>query len=167
MTLLITEILAGFLQVHHACGSMMLIPAPETSSWVPFPEPWMNLEHFFSTIRLEHNLCIFDRVPLWDVHLEVNMVPCESEVAELETEAFQVMERLGARIYVRLFSETVISFLGDEHHCHPVIAGVTRNLFRAIAIYIYQNFSRILSHLCRAHPYMVCRVRQKRDWLIA
>ena len=134
------EVLAGFLQVHHACGGMMFVPTPETPSWVPFPEPRMCLEHFLSAMGLEHNLCIFDRVPFWDIHLEVYMVPGETKVAELEPKAFQVMERFSAGVNVGLFPETVISFLGDEHHCHPVIAGVNRNLFRASATFIYQNF---------------------------
>jgi len=108
-----------------------------------------------------------DGVPLWDVDLKMHMVFGEAEFAELKAKAFQVLERLDADVSIDLFSKAVVSVMGDEHHGHPVIAGVTRNLFRAIAIYIYQNFSRILSHLCRAHPYMVCRVRQKRDWLIA
>jgi hypothetical protein len=29
--------------------------------------------------------------------------------------------------------------VGDEHHGHPVIASVTRNLFRATANYIFHN----------------------------
>ena len=73
------------------------------------------------------------------------MVPGESEVAELKPEAFQIVERLSAGVNMILFSETFISFLGDKHHCHPVIAGVTRNLFRAIAIY---NF-HIVCFSCR------------------
>ena len=118
----------------------MFVPTPETPSWVPFPEPGMYLEHFLSTMGLEHNLCISNRVPFWDIHLEVDMVPGETKVAELEPKAFQVMECLSACVNVGLFPETVISFLSDEHHCHPVISGVTRNLFRAIATFIYQNF---------------------------
>jgi len=47
---------------------------------------------------------------------------------------------------VRLLPETVISFFGDENHGHPVISGVTRNLFRANATNTFQNFAQS----CRA-----------------
>jgi hypothetical protein len=73
------------------------------------------------------------------------MIPGKSEVAELKPEAFQLVERLSAGVNMILFSETFISFLGDEHHSHPVIAGITRNLFRATAIY---NF-HIVYFSCR------------------
>ena len=63
------------------------------------------------------------------------MVEGEAEVAELKPEAFQVVECLDADVDVDLFPEAVVSVVGDEHHGHPVIAGVTRNLFRATARY--------------------------------
>jgi hypothetical protein len=69
----------------------------------------------------------------------MDMIKGEAEIAELESEAFQVMERLDAYVDVDLFSETVVSVVGDEHHGHPVVAGVTRNLFRATANYIFHN----------------------------
>jgi hypothetical protein len=58
-----------------------------------------------------------------------------------------------------LFSKTVVSVVGDEHHRHPVIAGVTRNLFRATATYKIHN----LLVSCRTFEGQVftCRVRQK------
>ena len=67
------------------------------------------------------------------------MVHGEAEVAELEPEAFEFMERLGADVDVDLFSEAVVSVVSDEHHGHPVVAGVTRNLFRAYAVYNIHN----------------------------
>ena len=63
------------------------------------------------------------------------MVHSEAKVTEFEAESFQIMERLNAGVNIDLFSETVISVVGDKHHRHPVIAGVTRNLFRATATY--------------------------------
>ena len=77
------------------------------------------------------------------------------------------MECLSAGVNVALFSKTVISFLGDKQHGHPVIAGVTRNLFRATAIYIYQIF-HVSCRTFKGQTLVVCRVRQKKrlvDWL--
>jgi hypothetical protein len=55
------------------------------------------------------------------------------------------MERLEKNVDIDLFSKTVISVVGDEHHGHPVIASVTRNLFRATANYniIHKFFSPV------------------------
>jgi len=53
---------------------------------------------------------------------------------------------LGTGVYVDLFSEAVVSVVGDEHHGHPVVAGVTRNLFRATARYDFH----ISNYSCRA-----------------
>src|SRR5512139_1690741 len=50
------------------------------------------------------------------------------------------MESLDAEVNVDLLSKTVISVVGDKHHRHPVIARVTRNLFRATATYNIHNF---------------------------
>ncbi len=69
------------------------------------------------------------------------------------------MERLEKNVDIDLFSKTVISVVGDEHHGHPVIAGVTRNLFRATANYIFHNnFFSCRTFRGQAN---VCRVRQK------
>ena len=90
------------------------------------------------------------------------MVKGETEVAELEPEAFQVVERLDADVDIDLFSKTVVSVVGDEHHSHPVIAGVTRNLFRATANYIFHiEFFSCRTFRGQANA---CRVRQKRVW---
>jgi hypothetical protein len=60
---------------------------------------------------------------------------------------------LGYKCPVDLFSKTVISVVGDKHHGHPVIAGVTRNLFRATAITsIIQFFSPVASVKGRRMP---------------
>ena len=63
------------------------------------------------------------------------MIEGKTEVAELKPETLQILERLEEDVDVDLFSKTVISVVGDKHHGHPVIAGVTRNLFRATATY--------------------------------
>ena len=61
------------------------------------------------------------------------MVFGEPEFAEPKAMAFEVMERLGAGVDVALFPKAVVAVLGHKHHGHPVVAGVTRNLFRAAA----------------------------------
>jgi hypothetical protein len=87
------------------------------------------------------------------------MVQSKTKITELKPEAFEVMERLDAGVDIDLFSETVVSVMGDEHHRHPVIACVTRNLFRANATYNIHNFCVS----CRTFEGQVntCRVRQK------
>jgi hypothetical protein len=79
------------------------------------------------------------------------MVHSETEVTELEAESFQVMERLNAGVNVDLFSKEVISVVGDQHHRHQVIAGVTRNLFRATTIY----YDHIIFFSCRVRKWQV------------
>jgi hypothetical protein len=69
------------------------------------------------------------------------------------------VKRLDADVNVDLLSKTVISVVSDEHHSHPVIAGVARNLFRATAIYnIHEFFSPVASVKGQA---IACRTRQK------
>ena len=68
------------------------------------------------------------------------MIPGKTKLAELKTKTFQLPERFGTGVNVRLIPETFISLMGDKHHGHPVIAGVTRNLFRATAIFYIQIF---------------------------
>jgi len=63
------------------------------------------------------------------------MVEGKTEFPKLKTETFQIVERLEEDVDIDLFSKTVIPVVGDEHHGNPVIAGVTRNLFRATATY--------------------------------
>jgi len=72
-----------------------------------------------------------DGIPLRNVDLEMDMVFSETEFAELKTKAFQVPKRLDAGVNRDLFSKAMKSVVGDKHHRHPVIAGVTRTLFRA------------------------------------
>jgi len=126
---------------------MVLVPAPESTTRVPLPETWEGFKHFPGCVGFEHDFSGLNGVLLWGVHQEVYVVEGEAEVAELEPEAFQVVERLDADVDVDLLSEAVVSVVGDEHHGHPVIAGVTRNLFRATAIYTIHIFFELLSRL--------------------
>ena len=87
------------------------------------------------------------------------MVQSKTEITELEPEAFEVMECLDAGVNIDLFSETVVSVVGDKHHRHPVIAGVTRNFFRATAIYTtHEFFSPVASLKGQVNT---CHTRQK------
>ena len=89
------------------------------------------------------------------------MVQGEAKVAELESKTFRLAKSLDAGVNVDLLSKTIISVVGDKHHGHPVIAGATRNLFRATANYIFHKdlFS------CRTFNGQAnaCRVRQKKS----
>jgi hypothetical protein len=63
---------------------------------------------------------------------------------------------------MRLLSKTPIPLLGDEKHCHPITSGVTRNLFRATALYNFHNFVSPVAPL-EGTPEAVCRMRQKKS----
>jgi len=60
-----------------------------------------------------------------------------------------------------LFSEILVSVICGKHHGHPIVAGVTSNLFRATATYTIHIF--YIS--CRVHEGQAkaCRTRQKTD----
>jgi hypothetical protein len=60
------------------------------------------------------------------------MIQGETEVTEFKPKSLQVMECLNADLDVYLFSKTIVSVVGDKHHRHPVITGVTRNLFSRV-----------------------------------
>ena len=89
------------------------------------------------------------------------MVHGKAEITKLKSKAFQFMECLDTGVDVDLFSKTIISVVGDKHHSHPVIAGVTRNLFRATANYIFHK----VFFSCRTFKGQAdaCRVRQKKS----
>ena len=141
----------------------MIVPTPETTTWVPLSKPRKRFENFLCSIRFQHDLRGFNRVPLWDIHQEMNMVHSEAEIAELEPKSFHLTERFDADVDVRLFSETSVPVVGDKHHGHPVVAGVTRNLFRAAANYIYHTI------FCSCRVFIgqadACRTRQKSNGL--
>jgi hypothetical protein len=91
------------------------------------------------------------------------MIQSETKVAELKPKAFEFMKRLDADVNVDLLSKTVVSVVSDEHYRHPVITGVTRNLFRATAIYnIHEFFSPVASVKGQVNT---CRTRQKSNGL--
>jgi hypothetical protein len=141
----------------------MVISAPEATTWVPFSKTRKGLEHFPSRVGFEHNLSSLNGVPLWDVNQEMNMVQSKTKVTEFESKAFQIVECLNAGVDVDLLSEAAISVVGDEHHGHPVITGVTRNLFRATAIYnIHEFFSPVA--LLKEQVFTCC-TRQKENCL--
>ena len=83
---------------------MVFIPAPEPTTRVPFSETRKGFKHFTGCVGFEHDLCGLNGLLLWDVHKEMYVVEGEAEVAELEPEAFQVVERLEEDVDVDLFS---------------------------------------------------------------
>ena len=68
------------------------------------------------------------------------MIPGEPKIPKLIPKAFHPVERLGTGVDILLFFQAVVPVFGDEKHGHPVIAGVTRNLFRASANCVIQLF---------------------------
>ena len=146
MVRLIADVCSRLVKVFPSGGLMVFVATPEPTAWVPLPETRKGFKHFPGCVGFEHNLCGLNGILFWDVDQEMDMVEGKAEVTKLEPEAFQVKERLDADVDVDLLSETVVSVVGDEHHRHPVVAGVTRNLFRATAIYIlHKDFSPVAS----------------------
>jgi len=137
---LISEVSTRLFKIFPSRGFLMVISTPESITWIMFSKPRKGFKHFPCSISFDYNLRSLNRISFWDVHQEVNMVQGEAKVAELESKTFQLAKSLDAGVNVDLLSKTIISVVGDKHHGHPVISGVTRNLFRAIAIFIYQNF---------------------------
>jgi len=145
MKSLIANICRRLRKVFPASWLIMLISTPKPTAWIPLSKPWKTLKHLLSSMRFQHDLRGLHGVSFRDVHKEMYMVQGETKITELKPKSFQVMERLDTGVDIELLSKTVISVMGDKHHRHPVIAGVTRNLFRATAIYnIHVFFS------CRA-----------------
>ena len=68
------------------------------------------------------------------------MILSKTKFTEFKSKALQFSKCTDAGVYMLLFLKTFISLMGDKHHSHPVISGVTRNLFRATATYKFHNF---------------------------
>ena len=138
---------------------MVFIATPKATSRKSLSETSMSFKHSFSTPRLQHNLCIPYRILFGQVHLKMNMIARETKILELKTKSFQFIKPLDAGVDVRLLPETVIPVLSDKNHRHPVISGVTRNLFRANATYIFQKLHVPVAPL-RGKPVVACRARR-------
>jgi len=128
----------------------MLVPAPEPTSRVPLAESGMFLEHLSQTVGFEHGLGGLDGAILGDVDREMHVTSAEAEVAEVKPESFEIPERLGAGVDMRLFFKTHIVAFGLEHHGDPVVSCVSQWLFIASAIFILHSNEFLLSHLYRA-----------------
>jgi hypothetical protein len=144
---------------------MMFIPAPKTVTWIQFPEPRVLFEHPFRTVRLEHNLCLFKRIALGNIYLEMHVNASETELPKLESERFEFTESLGAGVDVGLFSETVVSTFGVKFHGYPVVSCVMRWLFIASATYIFHTVF-YSCHTVYWAGWTACCVRQERNLLI-
>jgi len=81
------------------------------------------------------------------------MIHGETKVTKFKPEAFEFVERLDAGVDIDLLSKAIISVVGDKNKRHPVIASVTRDLFRVTAIYYdHTVFFRVASVESRRIP---------------
>ena len=117
----------------------MVISTPKSATWVSFAKTRESFKHLFSAVRFQHNFSSLNRVSFWDVNQKVDMVQGEAKVTELKTKTFEFMECLDTGVNIDLFSKAVVPVVGDKHHGHPVISGVTHNLFRATTTYNIHN----------------------------
>jgi len=139
-----------FPDIYQSSRFMVFVAAPETATRVSFPKPGMYFKHHFRTIRLQHALCFFYRIFLWDVHWEVNMTSSESKITKFKSKPFEISKCLGASIDMRLLLKTVVITFGFKHHGHPIVPCVMRWLFKASAIFYFHSNKFLLSHLYRA-----------------
>jgi len=144
---------------------MMFVPTPKTTTRAPFPKSRMLFKHFLSTMGLQHDFCLFKRIALGDIYLEMYVNPTEAKLTELESERFEFTESLGAGVDVGLFSETVVSTFGVKFHGYPVVSCVMRWLFIASATYSFHIVFCSCRTVYRA-GWTACCVRQERNLLI-
>ena len=140
---------------------MVFVSGPEAATWVQLPEPRVPFKHPLSTVGFEHDFRLLKRVPFRDVDLEMHVDAGEAEFAELEPEWFEFTEPLDAGVDVRLLSEAVKPAFGVKFHRHPVVAGVTRNLFRATAQYTLIHKVIFSCRVSTGGRRMPARARQK------
>ena len=105
---------------------MVFITTPESASGITFVESRVRLKHSFGAVGFQHGLGSLDGVLLRDIDWEVHVTSSKAEVSEFEPEVFQIPERLGAGVYMRLFFKTVVVAFGLEHHGDPVVSCVIR-----------------------------------------
>ena len=63
------------------------------------------------------------------------MISSETEIAELKSKTFQILECPSTGINMGLFPEAVESTFGCKHHSHPVVPCVASWFFIASATY--------------------------------
>lgn len=137
---LIANIHNGLFKVFPTSRLIMIISTPKPTTWIMFPKPWKPLKHLLGSIRFQHDLRGLNRVSFRNVHQKMHMVQSKTKVTKFKTKSLQFTKCLDTSVNVDLLPKIVISVLGDKHHRHPGIAIVTRNLFRATAIYNIHNF---------------------------
>jgi len=138
----------------------VFVPTPESTPWVAFVKSRVRLKHLPSTVGFEHGLSGLNGVLFRDVDGEMHVTSPKAEVAEFKPESFEIPERLGAGVNLRLFFKTIVVAFGLEHHGHPVVSCVMRWLFMATAIYILHGFVSCRASVGQANA---CRARQKTD----
>jgi hypothetical protein len=129
---------------------MVLVTAPESTTWVALSEPWVHLKQLLGTVGFEHDLSGLNGVLFRDVDWEMHVTSAKAEVAEFKPEVFEFPERLGAGVDMRLLLEAVVVAFGFEHHGDPVVSCVMRWLFMASAIYILHGFVSCRAFVGRA-----------------
>jgi len=102
---------------------MVFIATPKAATRIPLAETRMFFKHSSCTPRLQHNLCILDRILVGQINLEMNMIASKTKILEFKTKFFEFKKSLDAGVDVRLLPETVIPIpvLSDKNHGHPVI----------------------------------------------
>jgi hypothetical protein len=119
---------------------MVFVPTPEATARISFVESRVRLEHLLTAVGFKHSFRSLNGVLFRDVHWEVNVTSAKAEITELKPEAFEIPERLGASVDMRLLLEAVVVAFGFKHHSHPVVSGVNRWFFMATAIYTIHIF---------------------------
>jgi hypothetical protein len=73
-------------------------------------------------VRFQHDFSNPDRVPLGDVHLEVDSG--ETELAKIKP--FKFTKPFSAGHDVELLSETIVSIIGVELRSYPIVVYIIR-----------------------------------------
>jgi hypothetical protein len=119
---------------------MVFVSTPETTAGIALAESRVCFKHLSCTIGFEHSLSSLNGVFFRNIYWEMHVTSSKAEVSEFEPEVFQIPERLGASVDMRLFFETIVVTFGFKHHSHPIVSCVNRWLFMASAIYITHIF---------------------------
>ena len=100
---------------------MMFIAAPETTKRVAPAASWVHFKHLFGTVGFEHGLSGLNGILLGNIDWEMHVISAKAEIAEFKSEAFEIPERLGTGVNMRLLPEAVVVAFGLKHHGHPIV----------------------------------------------
>jgi hypothetical protein len=139
---------------------MVFVSALESTSRVALSEPWVRFKYLRGTVRFEYGLGGLDGVLFGDVDREVYVASAEAEVAEFKPEAFEISERLGADVNMRLLLEAVVVAFGLEHHGDPVFRVSCAGFLWLPLFTLFMVFVSCRAFVGQADA---CRARQKTD----